>query len=44
MMESIVIAKMIVVGSRSKRLHNLWMGSINREVANDAEVAVLITK
>jgi len=43
-MESIVIAKMVVVGSRGKRLHNLWMGSISREVANDAEVAVLITK
>ena len=36
--------EMIVIGSRGKRLHNLWMGSINREVANNAEVAVLIAK
>jgi nucleotide-binding universal stress UspA family protein len=37
-------AEMIVVGSRGKRLHNLWMGSISREVANNAEMAVLIAK
>ncbi len=36
--------EMIVMGSRGKRLHNLWMGSISREVANNAEVAVLIAK
>jgi nucleotide-binding universal stress UspA family protein len=37
-------AEIIVMGSRGKRLHNLWMGSISREVANNAEVAVLIAK
>ena len=37
-------AEMIVMGSRGKRLHNLWMGSISREVANNAEMAVLIAK
>ena len=36
--------EMIVIGSRGKRLHNLWMGSISREVANNAEMAVLIAK
>ncbi len=35
---------MIVMGSRGKRLHNLWMGSVSREVANNSEVAVLIAK
>ena len=35
---------MIVMGSRGKRLQNLWMGSISREVANNSEVAVLIAK
>ena len=37
-------AEMIIMGSRGKRLHNLWMGSISREVANTAEMAVLIAK
>jgi nucleotide-binding universal stress UspA family protein len=37
-------ADMIIMGSRGKRLHNLWMGSISREVANNAETAVLIAK
>jgi nucleotide-binding universal stress UspA family protein len=37
-------AEMIIMGSRGKRLHNLWMGSISREVANNAEMAVLIAK
>jgi nucleotide-binding universal stress UspA family protein len=36
--------EMIIMGSRGKRLHNLWMGSISREVANHAEIAVLIAK
>ncbi len=36
--------EMIVMGSRGKRLHNLWMGSISREVANNADIAVLIAK
>ena len=37
-------AEMIIMGSRGKRLHNLWMGSISREVANNAPMAVLIAK
>jgi nucleotide-binding universal stress UspA family protein len=36
--------EMIVIGSRGKRLHNLWMGSISREVANNAEMSVLIAR
>jgi nucleotide-binding universal stress UspA family protein len=36
--------EMIIMGSRGKRLHNLWMGSISREVANNAPVAVLIAR
>lgn len=36
--------EMIIMGSRGKRLHNLWMGSISREVANHAKMAVLIAR
>ena len=36
--------EMIIVGSRGKRLQNLWMGSISREVANNAQMAVLIAR
>lgn len=36
--------EMIIMGSRGKRLHNLWMGSISREVANNAKMAVLIAR
>ena len=36
--------EMIIIGSRGKRLQNLWMGSISREVANNAPMAVLIAK
>jgi nucleotide-binding universal stress UspA family protein len=36
--------EMIIMGSRGKRLQNLWMGSISREVANNAPVSVLIAK
>jgi hypothetical protein len=32
------------MGSRGKRLQNLWMGSISREVANNAKMAVLIAR
>jgi nucleotide-binding universal stress UspA family protein len=35
---------MIVVGSRGKRLHTLLMGSVSREVANRADIPVLIAK
>jgi nucleotide-binding universal stress UspA family protein len=37
-------AGMIVVGSRGKRLHTLLMGSVSREVANRADIPVLIAK
>ena len=36
--------ELIVIGSRGKRLQNLWMGSISREVANNAPMAVLIAR
>ena len=36
--------EMIIIGSRGKRLQNLWMGSISREVANNAKMAVLIAR
>lgn len=36
--------KMIIVGSRGKRLHGLFMGSVSREVANRSELPVLIAK
>ena len=36
--------EMIIMGSRGKRLQNLWMGSISREVANNAKMAVLIAR
>jgi nucleotide-binding universal stress UspA family protein len=35
---------MIIIGSRGKRLHNLWMGSISREVANNSQTSVLIAR
>jgi nucleotide-binding universal stress UspA family protein len=35
---------MIIIGSRGKRVSNLFMGSVSREVANNAEVPVLIVK
>ncbi|MDP2168543.1 MAG: universal stress protein [Thermodesulfovibrionales bacterium] len=35
---------MILVGSRGKRVGKLFMGSVSREVANNAEVPVLIMK
>jgi nucleotide-binding universal stress UspA family protein len=37
-------ANMIIVGSRAKKLHTLFMGSVSREVANRAEIPVLIAK
>jgi len=37
-------AEMIILGSRGKRLQNIWMGSISREVANNAPMAVLIAR
>ena len=37
-------ADMIVVGSRGSRKGNIFMGSVSREVANNAEVPVLIVR
>ena len=37
-------AGMIIVGSRGKRLHTLLMGSVSREIANSAEIPVLIAR
>ena len=37
-------ADMIIVGSRSKRAGSLIMGSVSREVANHADVPVLVVK
>jgi nucleotide-binding universal stress UspA family protein len=37
-------AEMIVIGSRGKRTTHLFMGSVSREVANGAEVPVLLVK
>ncbi len=35
---------MIIVGARGKRTTHLFMGSVSREVANSAEVPVLVVK
>jgi nucleotide-binding universal stress UspA family protein len=37
-------AEMIIIGSRGKRLHTFLMGSVSREVANRAEVSVLLAR
>jgi nucleotide-binding universal stress UspA family protein len=37
-------ADIIIVGSRGKRASHRFMGSVSREVANNAEVPVLIVK
>ncbi len=37
-------ADMIIIGSRGKRSSHLFMGSVSREVANNAEVPVLLVK
>jgi nucleotide-binding universal stress UspA family protein len=37
-------AEMIVIGSRGKRTSHLFMGSVSREVADRAEVPVLLVK
>jgi len=37
-------AEMIIVGSRGKRLHTFLMGSVSREVANRADMPVLIAR
>lgn len=37
-------ADMIIVGTRGKRIGRFFMGSVSREVANEANVPVLIVK
>ena len=37
-------AELIIIGSRGKRMHTLLMGSVSREIANRAEVPVLIAR
>ena len=37
-------AEMLIIGSRGKRLHTFMMGSVSREIANRAEVPVLIAR
>ena len=37
-------ADMVIVGSRGKRLHTFMMGSVSREVANRADIPVLIAR
>lgn len=37
-------ADMIIIGSKGKRMHNIVLGSVGREVANSAEVSVLIAR
>ncbi len=35
---------LIIMGCRSNRMHNLFMGSVSREVANGAETSVLLVR
>lgn len=37
-------ADMIIIGSRGKRLHTMFMGSVSREIANRADIPVLIAR
>jgi nucleotide-binding universal stress UspA family protein len=37
-------ANMIIIGSRGMRRHSLLMGSVSREIANRAEIPVLIAR
>lgn len=37
-------AELIVIGSRGKRTGHLFMGSVSREVANSADIPVLIAR
>ena len=37
-------ADMIIMGSRGKRMHTLMLGSVSREVVNNAEVPVLLVR
>lgn len=37
-------ADMIIIGSRGKRMHTVLLGSVSREVANNAEIPVLVAR
>lgn len=37
-------AGLIIIGTRGRRMHNFFMGSVSREVANRAEIPVLLAK
>lgn len=37
-------AEIIIIGSRGKRLHTILLGSVSREVANRADIPVLIAR
>ena len=37
-------AGMIIIGSRGNRLHTMLMGSVSREIANRADIPVLIAR
>lgn len=37
-------AGIIIIGSRGSRLHNFLMGSVSREVANRADIPVMLAK
>lgn len=37
-------ADLICMGSRAQRLHNVFLGSVSREVANNAPISVLIIR
>jgi len=37
-------ADMIIIGSKGKRMHTVLLGSVSREVANNAEIPVLIAR
>ena len=36
--------RLIIVGSRSHRMHSLFMGSVSREIANRSDIPVLIAR
>ncbi len=37
-------ARLIIVGSRSDRMHSFFMGSVSREVANRSDIPVVIAR
>jgi len=37
-------ADMIIIGSKGKRMHTVLLGSVSREVANSADIPVLIAR